>query len=144
MLEVKVKRIDKGLPVPYYSHKGDAGIDLYSAIDCELEPFERKLIPLGIKLSIPEGYAGFVQPRSGLAIKHGVALVNSPGLIDSGYRGELNVILINLDSKNTFTVKRKDKICQLVIKKVETVKFLEVEDLDSTDRGECGFGSTGI
>ena len=144
MLEIKIKRLDKSLPLPSYAHEGDAGVDLYSTVDCEIKPYERKLIPTGIKIAIPEGYAGFVQPRSGLAIKNGIALVNSPGLIDSCYRGEINVILINLDKDNSFFIKKGDKICQLVIKKVETVKFVEVEELDITKRNENGLGSTGI
>jgi len=144
MIDIKIKLLDKTLPRPAYAHNTDAGIDLYSAIECVLEPYERKLIPSGIKLSIPEGYAGFVQPRSGLAIKNGISLVNSPGLIDSGYRGEICIIMINLDQKESFQIKKGDKICQLVIKKVEHANLVEVEDLDSSDRGEGGFGSTGI
>jgi dUTP pyrophosphatase len=144
MIDLRFKRLDKDLPIPYFAHAGDAGIDLFSSIDCELKPFERKMIPTGIKVSIPEGYAGFVQPRSGLAAKFGIAMVNSPGLIDSCYRGEINVILINLDKENTYFIKKKDKICQLVIKKVEPVKLIEVDDLDETERGENGFGSSGL
>lgn len=144
MVKIKVKILDKSLPVPNYSHKGDAGVDLYSAIDCIIKPFERKLIPTGIKVSIPSGYAGFVQPRSGLAIKHGIAIVNSPGLIDSGYRGQICVIMINLDKDNEFEIKKGDKICQFVIKKVEEAEFVKVDKLDKSERGEGGFGSTGI
>lgn len=144
MIDIKIKLLDKSLPTPAYAHKSDAGIDLYSAIDCVLKPYDRKLIPSGIKLAIPEGYAGFVQPRSGLAIKNGISLVNSPGLIDSGYRGEICIIMINLDKVMDFTIKKGDKVCQLVIKKVEQANLIEVEDLDDSDRGEGGFGSTGI
>lgn len=144
MIDIKIKLLDKSIPVPGYAHSTDAGIDLYSAIDCVLKPYDRKLIPSGIKLSIPEGYAGFVQPRSGLAIKNGIALVNSPGLIDSGYRGEVYIIMINLDKKKEFIIKKGDKICQLVIKKIEHANLIEVEELDDSDRGEGGFGSTGI
>ena len=144
MIDIKIKLLDKSLPMPAYAHKTDAGIDLYSSINCVLKPYERKLIPSGVKLSIPEGYAGFVQPRSGLAIKNGISLVNSPGLIDSGYRGEVCIIMINLDKKMDFTIKKGDKICQLVIKKIEQANLIEVEDLDDSDRGESGFGSTGI
>ena len=144
MVKIKIKLLDKSLPVPVYAHKGDAGLDLFSSADAVIKPYERKLIPTGIKIAIPEGYAGFVQPRSGLAIKHGIALVNSPGLIDSGYRGEISVILINLDRKNDFTIKKGDKICQLVIKKIEQAELIETECLDLSDRGEGGFGSTGI
>jgi dUTP pyrophosphatase len=142
MIAIKIKILDKTLPVPKYAHKGDAGIDLYSAIDCILKPLERKKVPTGIKVSIPEGYAGFVQPRSGLAIKNGISIVNTPGLIDSGYRGEICIILINLDTKKVFKIKKGDKICQLVIQKVEVAKIELVEELDITSRGEGGFGST--
>jgi dUTP pyrophosphatase len=144
MIDLKIKLLDKSLPVPVYAHKTDAGIDLYSAISCVLKPYERKMIPSGIKLSIPEGYAGFVLPRSGLAIKNGISLVNSPGLIDSGYRGEICVIMINLDKEKDFTINKGDKMCQLVIKKIEHANLIEVEELDDSDRGEGGFGSTGI
>ena len=144
MIDIKIKLLDKSLPMPAYAHKTDAGIDLYSAINCVLKPYERKLIPSGVKLSIPEGYAGFIQPRSGLAIKNGISLVNSPGLIDSGYRGEVCLIMINLDKEMDFTIKKGDKICQLVIKKIEQANLTEVEELDDSDRGEDGFGSTGI
>jgi dUTP pyrophosphatase len=142
MIAIKIKILDKTLPVPKYAHKDDAGIDLYSAIDCILKPLERKKVPTGIKVSIPEGYAGFVQPRSGLAIKNGISIVNTPGLIDSGYRGEICTILINLDTKKVFKIKKGDKICQLVIQKVEAAKIELVEELDITSRGEGGFGST--
>jgi len=121
----------------------NAGLDLYSSINCELRPFERKKIPTGIKISIPQGYAGFIQPRSGLAAKNGISIVNTPGLIDSGYRGEVCAILINLDPKNVFVIKKGDKICQLVIQKVEKIKLEITEDLDETSRGEGGFRSTG-
>jgi len=144
MIEIRVKLLDRAIPLPEYANKGDAGLDLYSTINYKLKPFERKKIPTGIKISIPEGYAGFVQPRSGLALKHGIGLVNSPGLIDSGYRGEVCAILINLDPEKEFEIKKGDKICQLVIQKVENVRLKIVEELDNTDRGERGFGSTGI
>ena len=144
MVEVKIKVLDKSIPIPKYAHIDDAGLDLYSTINYKLRPFERKKIPNGIKISIPKGYAGFIQPRSGLAIKYGIGLPNSPGLIDSGYRGEVCTILVNLDPKNDFEIKKGDKICQLVIQKVETVKLRIVEELDYTDRGEGGFGSTGL
>ena len=143
MKTIKLKILDRSIPLPKYSHTGDAGLDLYSSINCELRPFERKKIPTGIKISIPQGYAGFIQPRSGLAAKYGISIVNTPGLIDSGYRGEVCAILINLDPKNTFKIKKGDKICQLVIHKVEEVNLEIVEDLGKTSRGEGGFGSTG-
>jgi len=144
MVKIKILRLDKTIPLPEYAHKTDAGLDLLSSMDCILKPYERKLVPTGIKVSIPEGYAGFVQPRSGLAIKHGIALVNSPGLIDSGYRGEIKVIMINLDKRSDFTIKKGDKICQLVIKKIEKAEIVETDNLDETDRNEGGFGSTCI
>jgi len=142
-MEIRLKQLDKDLPLPSYAYQGDAGCDLYSRIDLELKPGQRELVPTGIVLSIPEGYAGFVQPRSGLAAKHGISLVNTPGLIDSHYRGEIKVIVINLDPEKTFRVKRGDKIAQLVIQKVENVKFRVVEELDETERGSGGFGSSG-
>ncbi len=144
MVTIKYKLLDKSMPVPKYAHKGDAGLDLYSSIDYVLKPYERKLIPTGIKVAIPSGYAGFIQPRSGLAIKHGIALVNSPGLIDSGYRGEICIIIINLDSREDFTIKKGDKICQMVVKKIEEADLVESEELDISERAEGGFGSTGI
>ena len=143
MKTIKVKILDRSIPTLKYAHTGDAGLDLYSSINCELRPFERKKIPTGIKISIPQGYAGFIQPRSGLAAKNGISIVNTPGLIDSGYRGEVCAILINLDPKNVFKIKKGDKICQLVIQKVEKIKLEVTEDLDETSRGEGGFGSTG-
>lgn len=143
MITIKIKILDKSIPVPQYAHTGDAGLDLYSAADCDLRPFERKKIPTGVKVSIPEGYAGFVQPRSGLALKNGIGMVNAPGLIDSGYRGEIYAILINYDPHDTFHIKKGDKICQIIIKKVEEVKLEIVEELDESSRGEGGFGSTG-
>src|SRR3989304_6025180 len=118
MITIKIKVLDKSIPVPRYAYTGDAGLDLYSTVDCELKPFDRKKIPTGIKVSIPEGYAGFVQPRSGIALKNGIGMVNAPGLIDSAYRGEVCAILINLDPNNTFHIKKGDKICQMVILRV--------------------------
>ena len=144
MLEIKIKLLDKTLPMPYYAHETDAGMDLYSSIDCLIKPYERKLVPTGIKISIPEGYAGFIQPRSGLAIKKGIGIINSPGLIDPGYRGEICIILINFDKANDFIINKGDKICQLVIQKVEKALLVETDNLDDTERGENGFGSTGI
>jgi len=139
---LKVKKLDASLPDPAYARAGDAGIDLYSKIDIILAPLSRALVPTGIALSIPHGYAGFVQPRSGLAAKHGIGIVNSPGLIDSGYRGEVCVILINTDREANYHIKKGDRICQLVIKKVEYVDIKIVNELDDTERGGGGFGST--
>jgi dUTP pyrophosphatase len=141
---VKIKLLDDDLSMPDYAHKGDAGLDLQSRIDYIIDPLERALIPTGLKIEIPDGYAGFIQPRSGLAINKGIGVLNSPGLIDSGYRGEINVILINLDRHNPFVIKKCDKICQMIIQKVENVKIQIVKNLKTTERGSGGFGSTGI
>jgi len=141
-LEVAFVKVDPGVGVPEYAHTGDAGCDLTSCIDVVLEPGSRALVPTGIAVSIPPGYAGFVQPRSGLAVRHGISIVNTPGLIDSRYRGEIKVVLINLDPGETFHVRRGDKICQLVFQKVEQADFVQVDSLDDTERGSGGFGST--
>ncbi|MCL5291428.1 MAG: dUTP diphosphatase [Actinobacteria bacterium] len=142
-MQIDLKRLDPELPVPRYAHEGDAGCDLYSREDVVLGPGERALVPAGVAVAIPEGYAGFVQPRSGLAIKYGISIVNTPGLIDSKYRGEIGVVLINLDPAEPFIVNKGDKIAQLVIQKVEKVEYRLVEALDATVRGAGGFGSTG-
>ena len=141
---VRIKKLDKGLPLPKYTHEGDAGLDLYSTLDCILGPLDRVVVPTGIAISIPKGYAGFIQPRSGLAAKHGITVLNTPGLIDSGYRGEIKVILVNLDPKESFVIRRGDRIAQLVIQKVESVEVEIVEELDETVRGKKGFGSSGL
>lgn len=143
-LSLRVKRLDPALPLPRYAHDGDAGLDLFAAEARTLAPFERALVPCGIALAIPEGYAGFVQPRSGLALKRGLTFVNTPGLIDSHYRGEVQLIAINLDPVDALMIERGDKVAQLVIQRVERVSLVEVTDLDSTARGESGFGSTGV
>lgn len=143
-MQLQIKRLDTGLPLPAYAHVGDAGLDLFSAEDVTLQPFQRALIATGIAVAIPLGYAGFVQPRSGLAIRQGLSLVNTPGLIDSHYRGEIKVIAINLDASTPIEVKRGDKIAQFVIQPVAYADLVEVADLDSTVRGEGGFGSTGV
>ncbi len=142
-LKIDMQLLDAELPVPKYAHDGDAGCDLYSAVSVSLAPGERSLIPTGIAISIPDGYAGFVQPRSGLAARCWISIVNTPGLIDSKYRGEIKVILINLDPKETYNVSRGDKIAQLVIQPVLSVDFSVVDSLDETVRGESGFGSSG-
>jgi dUTP pyrophosphatase len=141
---LEIKRLDPDLPLPSYAHEGDAGLDLYSAQDVTLEPLQRALVSTGIAVAIPEGYAGFVQPRSGLAIKRGLSLVNAPGLIDSHYRGELKVIAINLDPATAIEIARGDKVAQLVIQAVASVTLHEVAQLAETARGEGGFGSTGV
>ena len=143
MIKLRMKLLDESVPLPQYQHPGDAGLDLPSRVDTIIGPGERALVPTGIAISIPKGYAGFVLPRSGNAIKHGIALVNAPGLIDSGYRGEIRVILINTDKHEPFHIKRGDRIAQLVIQKTEEVAIEKVEDLDETSRGDGGFGSTG-
>jgi dUTP pyrophosphatase len=145
MKEVKVliTRLDTTLPLPRYAKSGDAGADLTSAIDFTLAPGQRQLVPTGIAIALPQGFVALVHPRSGLAIKHGVTLVNSPGTIDSGYRGEISCILINLDSKDAVSFKKGDRIAQLVIQSVERAEFLEVTELPESERGSGGFGSTG-
>ena len=144
MLELPVVRLDPDLPLPAYAKPGDAGIDLVAREDAELAPGGgRAMVPTGIAVAIPKGYAGFVQPRSGLAAKHGVTCLNTPGLIDSGYRGEICVILVNLDPDEPHKVVRGDRIAQLVIQAVEHVAFREVDALDETERGDGGFGHSG-
>jgi dUTP pyrophosphatase len=143
MLEIAIKRLDESLPLPKYQHDADAGLDLPSRVDFVLEPGERATIPTGIAVAIPRGYAGLVLPRSGLAARHGIALVNSPGLIDSGYRGEIAVVVINTDKREAFHIKKGDRIAQLVIQRVEEAALIQVDELDETTRGAGGFGSTG-
>lgn len=144
MTTIRLKMLDDELPAPRYQYDGDAGFDLPSRIDLVLHPGARATIPTGVALAIPRGFAGFVLPRSGLASRHGIALVNSPGLIDAGYRGEISVVLINTDKEAPFHIKRGDRIAQLVLQRVEEATVLTVSDLDETQRGEGGFGSTGI
>ena len=136
--------LDPELPLPTYARPGDAGADLVARTGALVEAGGgRALVPTGIRVAIPEGYAGFVQPRSGLALRHGITLANSPGLIDSGYRDELAVIVINTDPKDDFEINRGDRIAQLVIQKVEHASFLPVEELPGSERGLGGFGHTG-
>lgn len=143
-VSVPVVRTDGDLPLPAYAEVGDAGADLVARVEVTLAPGGgRALVPTGIALAIPVGYAGFVQPRSGLALRHGVTCLNTPGLIDSGYRNELAVLLVNTDPDTPYRVERGDRIAQLVIQKVETAAFVEVEELSATSRGLGGFGSTG-
>ena len=132
------------MPLPKYSKGGDAGADIVTRIDLTLEPGERALAPTGIAIALPNGYAAFAHPRSGLAIKHGVSMVNTPGTVDAGYRGELQVILINHDLTQPVSFKKGDRIAQLVIQKVERANFVEVRELPGSGRGDGGFGSTGI
>mgnify|MGYP000384945666 CR=1 FL=1 len=142
-LQVLIKRLDPGVPLPKYSKGGDAGADVYSRIDISIAPGERALVPTGIAIALPQGFAAFAHPRSGLAIKHGISMVNAPGTIDAGFRGELQIILINHDLKETFSIKRGDRIAQLVFQRVENPEFVEVEELPGSGRGQEGFGSTG-
>jgi dUTP pyrophosphatase len=143
-LRIPIRRLDPGLPLPSAQHVGDAGLDLYAAAEVELEPRGgRALVPTGIAIAIPAGYAGFVQPRSGLALRHGVTCLNTPGLVDAGYRDEIRVLLVNLDPAESFKVSRGDRIAQLVIQRFEHVEWDEVTDLDSSERGLQGWGSTG-
>ena len=144
MLEVPIQRLDPDLPLPAYAREGDAGADLVARHDVTLAPGGgRALVPTGAAVAIPPGYAGFVQPRSGLALKHGVTCLNTPGLIDSGYRGELQCLLVNTDPTEAFEVKRGERIAQLVIQRVEHVRFAPTDTLPETTRGGQGFGSTG-
>ena len=143
MVEIEIQRLDAGMPLPVRQHDTDAGYDLVTAVDVEIAPGERLMVPTGVAIAIPNGYAGFVQPRSGLAAKHGVSIVNTPGLIDSGYRGEIKVVLVNHDPRETFRAARGERIAQLVIQRVEDVVWREVASLDDTDRGAGGHGSTG-
>lgn len=142
--DLHVHRLDPELPMPQYAHHGDAGLDLRAAEPVELQPYARALVPTGIAVAIPEGFAGFVQPRSGLALRAGLGLVNSPGLIDSHYRGEIKVVAINLDPSTPITIERGDRIAQLVIQPVATANIVESVSLPETVRGEGGFGSTGL
>jgi len=142
-VQVLITRLDESIPLPRYAKGGDAGADLVSRIDITLNPGERALVPTGISIALPDGYAAFVHPRSGLAIKHGVTMVNAPGTVDAGYRGELQCIMINHDLNEPITFKKGDRIAQLVIQKVERAEFVEVKDLPGSGRGTDGFGSTG-
>jgi dUTP diphosphatase len=142
-VRLQVRVLDPDLPLPRYASTGDAGLDLLAAEDASLEPGDRAAIPTGIAVSIPQGHAGFVHARSGRALKEGLALVNAPGLIDSGYRGEIKVIVVNLDPRSTIDIRRGDKIAQLVIQPVATVDPVLVDELPPSDRGKGGFGSTG-
>jgi len=143
-VSIPVRQLDPEIALPQAQNRGDAGYDLRSSQELEIAPGERALISTGIAIAIPIGYAGFVQPRSGLAIKNGIGVLNSPGLIDSGYRDELKVILINTDKNETFKVNKGDRIAQLVIQKYESVKWEVVENLEDSERGTGGFGSTGV
>jgi len=142
-MRIPLKRLDPDLPLPAHAHPGDAGVDLRAAAPVRLEPGERVPVPTGIALAIPEGHAGLVVPRSGLALRHGVGVVNAPGLVDSGYRGEIVVILVNY-GREPVEFSRGDRIAQLVVLPVSAQEFVEVADLPGSVRGEGGFGSTGV
>ncbi len=142
-VDVLIRRLDPELPLPAYAQPGDAGADLCAAVDVELEPGERAVVPTGISIALPDGYAAFVHPRSGLAARCGVALVNAPGTVDAGYRGEIKVIVVNLDPRERVSFRRGDRIAQLVIQQVEKARFHEVSELPGSARAEGGFGSTG-
>ncbi|MQB00917.1 MAG: dUTP diphosphatase [Actinobacteria bacterium] len=142
-MKLRIKRLDPGLPAPEYARPDDAGLDLYAAESIEVKPGERAAVPSGIAVAIEPGYAGFVQARSGRALREGLALVNAPGLIDSGYRGEIKVIVVNLDADEPIHIERGEKIAQLVVQPVVTAELEEVAELPDSERGSGGFGSTG-
>nr|WP_317846263.1 dUTP diphosphatase [Nocardioides rotundus] len=142
-LRVAVQRLDADLPLPSYAHPGDAGADLLTAVDVSLAPGERVLVPTGIAIALPEGFAAFVQPRSGLAARHGLSIVNTPGTVDAGYRGEVKVLLVNHDPHETVELRRGDRVAQMVVQRVERVAFEEVGALPESVRGTGGYGSTG-
>jgi dUTP pyrophosphatase len=141
--DVLIRRLDPGVPLPGYAHPGDAGADLVTAADVELAPGQRAIVPTGLAIALPAGYAAFVHPRSGLAARHGVTIVNAPGTVDAGYRGEIKVTMLNTDAVQTVRFLRGDRIAQLVIQRVEHAVFHEVEVLPGSARGDGGFGSTG-
>ncbi len=143
MVEILVSRLDDGVPLPSYAHPGDAGADLTTTVDVRLEPGERAMVPTGIAVALPDGYVALVHPRSGLAARFGVSIVNAPGTVDAGYRGEVKVMLINLDPAGPVELRRGDRIAQLVIQQVEHARFVEVDRLPDSVRGDGGYGSTG-
>jgi dUTP pyrophosphatase len=142
-LDVLLSRLDDGLPLPAYEHEGDAGADLRTTVDVTLRPGERATVPTGVALALPPGYAGFVHPRSGLAARHGVTVVNAPGTVDAGYRGEIAVTLLNTDRTDAVTLHRGDRVAQLVVQRVERARFVVVAELPPSTRGAGGHGSTG-
>ena len=142
-VHVLIKRLDPDLPLPARAHPGDAGTDLFAAADVELAPGQRAVVPTGVAIALPDGYAAFVHPRSGLAARHGVTLVNAPGTVDAGYRGEIRVTLLNTDASSPVRFQRGDRIAQLVVQRVERPVFHEVDTLPGSARGDGGFGSTG-
>lgn len=143
MVDVLIRRLDPDVAVPQYAHPGDAGADLLTTVDVALAPGERAVVPTGISIALPAGYVAFVHPRSGLASAHGVSIVNAPGTVDAGYRGEIKVLLVNLDPSRPVLLRRGDRIAQLVFQRVEHAIFVEVERLPASGRGAGGYGSTG-
>ncbi|HET6918159.1 MAG TPA: dUTP diphosphatase [Jiangellaceae bacterium] len=143
-VDVLVTRLDDGVPLPIYAHPGDAGADLVTTVDLTLGPGERAMVGTGIAVAVPEGYAAFVHPRSGLAHRMGVSIVNTPGTVDAGYRGEITVVLVNHDLRSTIVFRRGDRIAQLVVQRVEHARFVEVAQLPASARGTGGYGSTGL
>jgi dUTP diphosphatase len=142
-VSVEVIRLDAGLPLPSYAHPGDAGADLLTTVDLTLAPGERAMVPTGIAIALPDGYVALVHPRSGLAARYGLSIVNSPGTVDAGYRGEIKVMLINLDPAEPIELRRGDRIAQLVLQRFERARFVEVAELPASIRGTGGYGSTG-
>ena len=142
-VEILITRTDPDLPLPSYAHPGDAGADLVTTVDVHLEPGERALVPTGVAIALPDGYVALVHPRSGLAARFGVSIVNAPGTVDAGYRGEISVLLVNLDPRDPVDLSRGDRIAQLVVQRVEKARFVEVERLPGSARGDGGYGSTG-
>jgi dUTP pyrophosphatase len=142
-VDIALLRLDPDLPAPAYAHPGDAGADLVSAVDITLAPGERGLVPTGVAVALPHGYVALVHPRSGLAARHGLSIVNTPGTVDAGYRGEIKVLLINHDPRESIVLRRGDRVAQLVIQRVETARFVEVDVLPDSVRGQGGYGSTG-
>jgi dUTP pyrophosphatase len=143
MVEVLIRRIDATVAVPAYAHPGDAGADLVTTVDVRLEPGQRAIVPTGVSIALPHGYVALVHPRSGLAAASGLSIVNAPGTVDAGYRGEIKVLLVNLDPAEAVTLRRGDRIAQLVIQRVEQARFVEVDTLPGSGRGDGGYGSTG-
>ncbi|WP_313409247.1 dUTP diphosphatase [Aeromicrobium sp.] len=143
MTEVLIRRVADAVPIPTYAHPADAGADLVSTVDVTLAPGERRLVPTGIEIALPEGFAAFIHPRSGLALRHGLSVVNTPGTIDAGYRGEVKVLLVNHDQHEAVRIERGDRIAQLVVQRVEHARFVEVDTLPESVRGAGGYGSSG-
>jgi dUTP pyrophosphatase len=143
MADILITRLDPDVPLPSYAHPGDAGADLVTTVDVRLGPGERVLVPTGVAMALPDGYVGLVHPRSGLAARHGLSIVNAPGTVDAGYRGEVQVLLVNLDPRTPVQLSRGDRIAQLVVQRVERARFVEVDRLPGSARGDGGYGSTG-